>query len=235
MEDIDLIKDFPSKTDLGVVSLVGKNCSDIMKFYEKQTKDLREQIYKEGDLKIYDNKVNYNILTNITNYCQYKAIWRHHGSHGTSDDCLFLQHGVFDNKYFEKLFYDVIIPGIDLENKNDLKITRAYINGHTFGRTGDWHQDGPGLGPTIMLYCNNKWDTRWEGGTFYYKNKTTHEMIYVDYLPGRIVVHQPHLMHRACDMSGYAAVHFVNRYSLAYHTVDTKKYPDYVETDFSSV
>lgn len=174
--------------------------------------------YKEGDIQVYDNKINASIIEDIYCFCLNRQIsWNLHSS--TSNNLIsFFKCDVYDNQYFHTLFYNIIIPNINYKNKDKLKICRAYINLHLPGSPGDWHSDYPGLGPTIILYIHLKWDTRWEGQTAFYTNIEKKEIKYVDFFPGRIALFEPNIVHRSCDLSNFATIECVRRYTLAFHT-----------------
>ena len=125
---------------------------------------------------------------------------------------------LIDNKYFDNLFFNCIIPYINLENKNKLKIYRSYINLNLPGAPGYWHIDNPANGPTILVYLNDTWNTSWGGQTAFYTDRKNLIIKYVDVKPGRIVIFKPNIEHMACDLSVYALKENVNRYTLAYHT-----------------
>ena len=172
---------------------------------------------EENDICIYDNVVKRNILENIHKYI-YRFDWNIQYSTPNKSHGLFFQSHVYDNDFFNKIFYDLIIPKIDCANKDKLKIMRSYINLNLPLHPGYWHKDAPGLGPTIILYLNPNWKTEWEGQTAFYKNTKTKEIKYVDVVPGRVVVFKPYIMHRACDISVYALRDIVDRFTLAFHT-----------------
>ena len=170
----------------------------------------------KNDIVIYDNIINSKIIINMFNNI-YKFKWETHLSSHFSPT-IFFKTDLIDNLYFQKLFYDVIIPNIDYVNKEKLKIARAYINFHLPLHPGYWHQDFPGYGPTFLVYLNPSWKTEWEGQTAFYKNTKTKDIEYVDFIPGRVVIFKPYIMHRACDMPVYCFKEHVNRFTLAYHS-----------------
>ena len=170
---------------------------------------------KEDDILIYDKKIHDNILFNIYNFIL-KCKWEFHNS--TPDTVTFFRCNLINNLYFNKLFYDYIIPKINLDNKNKLKISRSYINLNMPLSCGFWHTDGPGFGPTILIYLNLEWKTHWEGQTQFYTDYKNLITKYIDVIPGRIIIFKPYIKHRASDMSIYAIKENVFRYTLAYHT-----------------
>ncbi len=171
----------------------------------------------KNDIIIYDNIIDREIITNI-NYPLYLLNWRTQSSSSDSDMGFFFKCELMDNLYFHKLFFNEIIPKIDYVNKEKLKIVRCYINFHLTLTPGYWHVDGPGYGPTFLVYLNKYWKTEWEGQTAFYKNTKTKEIQYVDVVPGRVVIFKPYIKHRACDMSVFSLKENNGRFTLAYHT-----------------
>ena len=187
------------------------NYKNIIKTYDNE--------YKEGDIVIYDNKIDVKIIENININMIPKCIWSIQVSSIKVDECpIFFKFSLHNNKYFESLFYNYIIPNIEYKNKDKLRILRNYINLNMAGLPGYWHTDGPGVGPTILIYLNNSWNTTWGGQTAFYTDEKKLEIKYIDVKPGRIVIFKPSLQHMACDLSFYALKKNILRYTLAYHT-----------------
>lgn len=170
----------------------------------------------KNDIIIYDNIIDIEIIMNI-NYYLYHLNWRTQSSISINHG-FFFKSDLIDNLYFHKLFFNEIIPKINYINKEKLKIMRCYINFNLTLQPGYWHTDGPGYGPTFLVYLNKYWKTEWEGQTAFYKNTKTKEIQYVDVVPGRIVIFKPYIKHRACDMSIYSLKENNSRFTLAYHT-----------------
>ena len=173
---------------------------------------------KENDIVTYDNIINRNIIENIYKHI-YEYDWRiqtmvRYGKIQTR----WFQTNVVNDIFFNKLFYDLIIPNINFGNKEKLKILRASINLHLPLHTGVWHIDGPGLGPTIVVYLNPYWKNDWDGQTAFYKNTKTKEIKYIDPVPGRIAMFHPYIRHTVCDISIHSIRNKTSRFTLAYHT-----------------
>lgn len=174
--------------------------------------------FKEEDLQIYDNLIHEEIIININKNFLSKCLWRRQISGQDSNSIKFFMCNIIDNKYFNNLFYECIVPYINLKNKDKLKIFRNYVNLNLPGTPGFWHVDGPANGPTILVYLNDNWNTSWGGQTAFYTDRKNLIIKYVDVKPGRVIVFKPNIEHMACDLSVYALKDNVNRYTLAYHT-----------------
>lgn len=175
----------------------------------------------ENDINYFDEILTGDIINKLFDFSIREPRIKHKSS-TEKDEVSFYQVQLMNNMYFHKLFYEMILPNLNIKNKENLIIDRVYYNIHTFGLPGNWHTDGRSTmkyGPSILIYCNPTWTTKWEGATAYYINKEKLEMKYVDVKPGRIVVASPTIEHRATDMSGYAYMNNVERVTLAFHTI----------------
>ena len=82
------------------------NYKNIIKTYDNE--------YKEGDIIIYDNKIDVKIIENINVNMIPKCIWNIQVSNKKIDECpIFFKFSLQNNKYFESLFYNYIIPNIE--------------------------------------------------------------------------------------------------------------------------
>ena len=179
-------------------------------------------INSNEDIKYVDDILSAEILLKIYNFCMSGKHTLHSSRIHDNFNITFYNMHVSKNLYFYKLFYDVILPKIDITNKENLIIDRMYYNIHKFGSPGDWHCDDRSsinYGPSFLIYCNPRWDTRWEGATAFYTNRDNLEIKYIDIKPGRIGIFQPYIEHRATDLSGYAVFDDVKRVTLAIHTI----------------
>ena len=189
------------------------------------------------DIKVYDNQIMREIIAKIHNFCL-KGKWDiYHFSNAKSDNRFvtnFFMLDVYYNDYFKNFLTKIILPIIDLPNKENIIIDRAYINGHQCGSPGDFHTDGrsspKNSGPTIIVYVNPYWDPRWNGGTLFLKESETENgenkknFQVVDFVPGRIVVFEPSIKHCSNDISIFSKIENITRFTLAYHTIYKNNY-----------
>ena len=168
------------------------------------------------DIQIFDNIIDDTSFKDICHFFKQNLLWRRHGS---IQEKRFFRSILFGNRFFHTFFYKQIIPQITTENKQNLRIARAYVNLHIAGDGGgNWHYDIPASGPSVIVYCNENWETNWDGQTAFYSNIAKKKILYVDPAPGRVVVFNPLITHRACDMSGYAREKNVSRFTLVFMT-----------------
>ena len=172
---------------------------------------------EENDIIVYDNIINKNIIENIYKYI-FKFNWRLMHTNPQKNKGIMFSSQLYDNIYFEKMFYDLIIPNIDYINKEKIKILHIHMNLNFSLHPGYWHLDSPGLGPTILVYTNPNWKKEWGGQTAFYTNTKTKEIKYIDAVPGRIVIFKPYITHRGCDESIFSVKEGNYRFSLAFKT-----------------
>ncbi len=179
-------------------------------------------------LRYIDNIIPKDIIKKIYNFCN-NGLWQiNHGSAKEETEKIqiyFFSLNVYNNIYFIELFYKLIIPVLDIPNKENIIIDRAYVNGHHYGIPGNFHKDGRSCiknsGPTIMVYINYYWEPKWNGGTMFIidEKNDTKEYLTIDFIPGRIVVFDPNISHCALDTSIYTKIEGITRMTLAYHTI----------------
>lgn len=203
--------------------------------------------------KIYDNLLSKNQIQNINKFSKtynwkynqvsiyqssknkihkseyapdYKNHWSNHFSY------LFFKIECINNLYFYNLFYDTILPKLDIiEDKKNIIISRMYLNSHTLGCAGSFHKDGKPLcnnnfykNYTVLLFINNDWNINFNGETsFLLNDKIFDSIVHIHSKPGRIVVFSSHITHKACDVSPYSLLTNKLRRVIAYHLY----YPNY--------
>ena len=211
--------------DLDNIDLVNTNPNNYQNYNNKgqesniikeKIKNIKPYKFEEDNyLKVFKISNNDEIIHNLSSFSS-KALYRSHQSF--NKNLTFYNCVVDENAYFYKFFKDIVLKYIDFPNKDKLEPSRSYINLHRYGYPGAWHTDGPGLGPTILVYVNKIWDIKWQGQTGFCIDKSNNKVQNVDCIPGNIVVFNPNIYHRAFDVSTDAMINNVERYTLAYHT-----------------
>ncbi len=157
----------------------------------------------------------------LNNYEIYKNHWNKNLSF------TFFKIDCMNNNYMYNLFYESILPNLDcIKNKENIVISRAYVNSHTLGFPGAWHKDGKPFfrkntadnAFTVLLFINNNWNINFDGQTSFFLNDGDIDSIeYIHSKPGRIVVFYPHVTHKACEVSPYSLQTNRLRFLFAYH------------------
>jgi hypothetical protein len=73
---------------------------------------------------------------------------------------------------------------------------------------GDWHN---GEYVSLLYYANDKWDINWDGGTLFRSDDLSEVELYVDYKPGRFVLFNSGIPHKAVSTSHSSAYY---RYTI---------------------
>ena len=225
MAENDNNKNYFLDVNLDNIDLENTNPDNYQSYNNKgnESNIIKEKInnikpYKFEDdkyLKVFKITNNDDILKKLGDFSS-KALYKSHQSF--NNNLTFYNCVVDENAYFYKFFKDIVLKYIDFPNKDKLEPSRSYINLHRYGYPGAWHTDGPGLGPTILVYVNKIWDTKWQGQTGFCIDKSNNKVQNIDCIPGNIVVFNPNIYHRAYDVSADAMINNVERYTLAYHT-----------------
>jgi len=177
-------------------------------------------------LRYIDNVIPSKILQKMYSFCK-DGLWEiDHSSNVNKSKIFFFSLNVYNNIYFIEIFNKLIIPKLDnINNKENLIIDRAYVNGHQYGSPGNFHTDGrsslENIGPSIIIYLNCIWNPDWNGGTMFIIDEKNNKKEYltIDFIPGRIVVFDPCISHSALDTSIYTKAEGITRMTLAYHTI----------------
>lgn len=197
------------------------------KFYGNQLLNCPKNHNKINfELRYIDNIIPYEILKKMYYFCK-NGLWEiDHASNHNKPTIFFFSLNVYNNIYFIEIFNKLIIPELDIINKENLIIDRAYVNGHQYGSPGNFHTDGrsslENVGPSIIIYLNCIWNPEWNGGTMFLIencNSSVEKYLTINFVPGRIVVFDPHIMHCALDTSIYTKNEGITRMTLAYHTI----------------
>jgi len=129
---------------------------------------------------------------------------------------------VIKNIFFESLFFESILPNIDIENKENIKIDRAHIVGRLHNFSEFFHKDERSTikyGPSVYVYLNDDWKTYHDGTLSFILDINNVDIHHIQSKIGRIVVFPPNMYHKTSEISGYAL--FENKMSkiLEYHLI----------------
>ena len=129
---------------------------------------------------------------------------------------------VLKNKYFELLFYNIILPNIDIENKENIKIDRAHIVGRLHNLSEFFHKDERSTikyAPSVYIYLNDDWKVYHEGTLSFLLDINNVNIHHIQNKLGRIIVFPPNMFHKTSEISSYGL--FENKMSkiLEYHLI----------------
>jgi|UniRef100_A0A6C0JFP5 hypothetical protein len=200
------------------------------------------------DIKVYDDVIPQNINDKLSMFLKsfawlygYKnnestTLLNYSDDHDSNDDdnveinehilkqneiqCFY--GNVIKNQYFETLFYQLILPSIDIENKENIKIDRAHIISRLHNLSEFFHKDERSTikyGPSVYVYLNADWKTYYDGLLSFALDINNIDIHHVHNKMGRIIVFPPNIYHKMSEVSGYAL--FENKMSmvLEYHLI----------------
>lgn len=92
-------------------------------------------------------------------------------------------------------FTEYLLNIIEEKTNQKYELTAVYCNGHTFGTSGNFHQDWHNdQGRTFLLYANDSWDHEWGGKTVFKLGDTYH---YSEFVPNSAILFPGNVSHRA--------------------------------------
>uniref|UniRef100_A0A6C0AY91 Prolyl 4-hydroxylase alpha subunit Fe(2+) 2OG dioxygenase domain-containing protein n=1 Tax=viral metagenome TaxID=1070528 RepID=A0A6C0AY91_9ZZZZ len=207
-------------------------------------------------IEVYDNVFNNTTIKTMHNFCKECPLFMSHASINTIKTKALVKKNIFtdienrwptfnmnfnrinliENKYFTELFFNTILPNINLENKDKISIDRLYINTHLLGRSGLIHKDGKAIhekdrnnvAPTVLIYINDNWNINYDGTTCFLLDDNDDKNIHhVEFKCGRIVMFPAYVSHKQCDTSSYSYRNNCLRYVIAYHLIYNQKMDKY--------
>ena len=129
---------------------------------------------------------------------------------------------LYKNPFFEALFYQCILPHIDMKYKESAIIDRCFVTGQLHGVSHLYHKDQRSsvyYGPSVYVFLNPKWKSYYDGSLSFILNQITFETLHVEPNFGRVVVFEPDMYHKSAEVSGYALFENAMQTILQYHLV----------------
>jgi len=129
---------------------------------------------------------------------------------------------VLKNNFFEALFYEIILPNIDIENKENIKIDRAHIIGRLHNLSEFFHKDERSsvkYGPSVYVYLNKDWKIYNDGSLSFILDVNNVNIHHIQNKFFRTIVFPPNMYHKTSELSSYSL--FENEMSqiLEYHLI----------------
>ena len=135
-------------------------------------------------------------------------------------ECLY--GNVIKNTYFERLFFELILPNIDINNKKNIQIDRAFIVGRLHNLTEFFHKDERSTinyGPSVYVFLNENWKTYYDGSLSYILDINKIDCHHIQNKLGRIVVFPPNIYHKTSELSSYSLFENAMSKILEFHLI----------------
>ena len=129
-----------------------------------------------------------------------------------------VQHNIF----FTNLFYKIILPQIEIENKDKVKIDNIFITGQLHGLSDLFHRDNRSTnnyGPSVYLFMNDNWKSYYDGSLCFLLDEESKELYHEENIENKIVVFPPGIYHRSCEISGYGLFENALNTILQFHLI----------------
>ena len=108
------------------------------------------------------------------------------------------------NLYSETLFYNNLLPKINVLNDKNVHMDYAYITCNGFNDIPNKWSNNNSNHIKIMINCNNTWDTLWGGGWDFYEETKKLKIRHVDVAPGRAIIFNNNILHKLSSLSNIA-------------------------------
>jgi len=197
-------------------------------YYVKQNK------YNESMIKIHDDIIPLPILQNINNFCT-EGVWKYNYSpfihpeeteytiENIPEPIKCFSMNVINNRYFKSLFFNSILPKINIPNSDELIIDRAFITGQLHGLSQNFHKDERSsikYGPSVYVFLNKLWKPYYDGSlVFILDDNEPTNTAHVENNYGRMVIFPPNIYHKTCEISAYGLVENAFSSILQYHLI----------------
>ncbi len=218
-------------------------------FWEKYYSQKNYKANKE-DIKIYDDIIPIDILSKISNFTSnynwlygYKnwvdtTILNYNEENEENDaefrlnentlknneiECFY--GNVIKNTYIESLFFKLILPNIDINNKENIQIDRAFIVGRLHNLSEFFHKDERSTinyGPSVYVFLNKNWKTYYDGSLSYILDINKIDCHHIQNKLGRIVVFPPNIYHKTTELSSYSLFDNAMSTILEFHLIYNK-------------
>ncbi len=203
--------------------------SDFWNSYYSENKD-----FKKEDIQIYKNIIPDKILEIISEFSK-NALWKYNYKVSTNELQYYQYENIkyeeikkfsvdlYHNIYFKNLFYEILLPNLNIENKEKITIDRIFMSGRLHGLSDFLHKDDRSsekIGPSIYIFLNDNWKCYYDGSLLLLPNiKNNTNTVHVEHELGKIVMFPPNLNHKFCEISGYGLLENVFSKVLEYHLI----------------
>lgn len=200
----------------------------LKKYYNDQNK------FTENDISVYENIIPDNILNNILDFLT-DALWNY--NYKTMDNNYIKNINVeinceeikkfsidlYHNIYFSSLLYKIILPNLNIDNKDNLIIDRVFLSGRLHGLSDFFHKDNRSIenyGPSIYIFLNKDWKPYYDGScVFILDEEDVTNTVHIENKLNRILVFPPNIPHKFCEISGYGLLENAFSNILEYHLI----------------
>lgn len=211
---------------------VNNNKDTLEKFWNSYY--VNTNIFSENDIMVYDNIIPNIIMNKITNF-SVNSLWKYNYEISTNkkqkyifdnivyDEIKKFSVDLYHNIYFHNLFNEVILPKIQIDNKENIMIDRLFMSGRLHGLSDFYHKDDRSCekyGPSVYIFLNNDWKSYYDGSfSCVLDDSNVTNTKHVEINQGRIIVFPPNINHKFCEISGYGLLENAFNKVLEYHLI----------------
>lgn len=211
---------------------IENNKEQLEKFYELYYVNTNK--FSETDITIYDNLIPKIIMDKVSTFSA-NSLWKYNYEISTNNKQKYVYDNIVyeeikkfsvelcDNIYFHNLFHKIILPEIDIENKQNIMIDRLFMSGRLHGLSDFYHKDDRSsikYGPSVYVFVNENWKSYYDGSfSCILDDSNSTNTKHVEIKQGRIVVFPPNINHKFCEISGYGLLENAFNKVLEYHLI----------------
>lgn len=190
--------------------------------------------FSKDKIKMYDELIPNIIMNKISDFAS-TALWKYDHEISTNNKQKYIYDNivyeeikkfsvdVYHNLYFHTLFHNIILPDIDIENKENIMIDRMFMSGRLHGLSDFYHKDDrsdPKYGPSVYIFLNKTWKSYYDGSfSCILTDNDPTNTYHIENKHGRIVVFPPNINHKFCEISGYGLLENAFCKVLEYHLI----------------
>ena len=114
-------------------------------------------------------------------------------------------------------------------SNDEYAYARGYVNLGLHSDVSQVHTDDRCKNKTLLYYANKDWEMNWGGETVFYNDKGTDYIEVISYVPGRIVIFDGRIPHRANPMNMRLSPTYRFTVALKFHEKNEPKLIKYDE------
>ena len=189
---------------------------------------ISKKVFTKNDVCVYKNiicKSIYNLMTDFKKDICWKFDYLHDKKlilDKDTDEISLFSADVSKNFFFTNLFYHIILPQIEIKNKENVKIDELFITGQLHGLSSLFHKDfrsSKNYGPTVYILLNNNWKSYYDGNLCFLLNPERNTVYHIENTGNKVIVFPPDMYHRFGEVSGYGLIENAMNIVVQYHLI----------------
>lgn len=211
---------------------IESNKDELEKFWDSYYVNTNN--FSKDSIKVYDDLIPNVIIDKVSEFAS-NGLWKYNHEISTNNRQKYIYDNhvydeikkfsveLYDNLYFHNLFHTVILPGISIENKENILIDRVFMSGRLHGLSDFYHKDDRSsskYGHSVYIFLNQNWKSYYDGSfSCILNDNDVTDTYHIENKNGRIMVFPPNINHKFCEISGYGLLENAFCQVLEYHLI----------------